>query len=106
MLSSKIRVSRVNRCSQRKENRKEFSINRRRNLKSNKTSNVKDIFIKYAKRFTQNNDLNNISKTNHAAKKFEYDHRSSLIQSKRAKKKIKLSNEITMYDNKKRILIY
>jgi hypothetical protein len=89
----------MSRCFQRKESRKEFSINRRRNLKSNKSSNAKDIFTKYAKRFTQDSDFNSISKTNHAAKKFEYDHRSSLIQSKRAMKKTKLSNEVTMYDN-------
>jgi hypothetical protein len=64
---------------------------------------MKDIFIRYAKSLTQYNDLNNTSKANLITKKFEYNHRSNLIQSKRAKKKIKLSNEITMYDNQEMI---
>jgi hypothetical protein len=80
----------MSRCIQREKSRSEFFINRRRDLKSNKKSNTKDISITYTERATHDL-IENLVNT----KKSSYD----VIQSKRAKKEVKLSNEITIYDN-------
>jgi hypothetical protein len=72
----------MNRDLQRDESRSEFFINRRRNLKSKKSSEKKEIFTAYVERNLQKNNS-----------------RIDVIQSKRAKKKFKLSNEIIVYDD-------
>jgi uncharacterized protein (UPF0333 family) len=90
MLSNEIESAWINRDVQRDERRSEFFINRRRNLKSNEKTNAKDIFIAYAKRSTHDSIENFIN-----AIKSSHD----VIQSKRAKEKTKLSNEVTIYDN-------
>jgi hypothetical protein len=84
---------------QRNRRRKEFSINRRRNLKSNKILNIKDIFIKYAELSTHDSNIEHSSST----KKSEFHTRQGMIQFKRIKKKNKLSNEVIMYDNQQMI---
>jgi hypothetical protein len=80
----------MNRCIQWERSRSEFFINRRRDLKSSTKSDTKDISITYAER-TIHDLIENLINT----KKSSYD----VIQSKRAKKEVKSSNEITIYDN-------
>jgi hypothetical protein len=79
---------------QRDENKNEFFINRRRNLKSNEKSDAKNIFIAYAERSTH--DL-----IEHFINAIKSSH--DVIQSKRAKEKTRLSNEIIIYDNQNMI---
>jgi hypothetical protein len=75
--------------------RDEFFIDRRRNLKSNKNSVTKEIFTRYTKRLFHNenaqNDLNIF--------------RSESIRSKRVKEKIKLSNDVIVYENDKKVVV-
>jgi hypothetical protein len=78
MLSSRDRITRVNRNVQRSRSRIEFFINRRRDLKSTALQ-TKSISISYAKH--------------------KKEIQKKEIQSKRAKEKIKLTNEVTIYEN-------
>ncbi len=84
---------------QRNRRRKEFSINRRRDLKSNKVFSIEDIFIKYAELSTHDSNIEHSSST----KKSEFYTRQGIIQSKRVKKKNKLSNEVIVYDSQQMI---
>ncbi len=91
LLSNRWRISRMSSNIKWVRSEEEFSINRRRNRKSNTTSISKEIFIKYAE------------KTNH--KKNEKIIvmkiiRENIIQSQRTKDEIKLSNDVTIYENK------
>ncbi len=71
-------------------NREEFSINRRRDLKSKKSFNLKDISSRYLERsrFKETNDSEKARS------------RVDLIQSKKAKEKTKPHNEVIVYENK------
>lgn len=66
---------------QRNRNRNEFFINRRRDSKSKKSLDTKEIFTRYAKKNDKFSEID-------------------IIQSKRVKKKIILSNDAIVYDNK------
>jgi hypothetical protein len=91
LLSNRWKISRVNSNIKWIRSWKEFSINRRRNRKSNITSIAKEIFIKYAE------------KTNHKKNEEIIEMkiiRANIIQSQRAKNEIKLSNDVIVYKNK------
>ncbi len=91
LLSNRWRISRVSNNIKWVRSRKEFSINRRRDRKSNTTSIAKEIFIRYAE------------KTNHKKHEEIIEMkiiRANIIQSQRAKNEIKLSNDVTIYENK------
>jgi hypothetical protein len=94
MLSDEVSTAWMSRDLQRDKSKSEFFINRRRDLKSNKKLNAKDIFIAYVKRMTHDSIEN-----------FMYAKKSSheMIQLKRTKKETKLSNEVTIYDNQNMI---
>jgi hypothetical protein len=72
---------------------REFSINRRRNLKSKISKNLKSITIKYTELSSSQNTKIKKNVSSYA--------RTEIIQPKRIKEETKLSNEIIVFDNKK-----